>query len=227
MKKRKKKSDDHILKKFDQHVDCLMGKKPRWMPLSLFPDTPPTEVEERMASFFNNISQEYQPLRDVDIPTSYSRPLPHLTSDAVAERLLKAKKPISIVPGEHPHCTMCMYLFWLSLSLKSLTRLLYLKNGLNIGRRSMLQSYQKLQTLSIQVSVETSPAQISSQKFTNRLSSSGAMKKSPLNRTNMVVKKERPPLTSLLEVFSDATKALEDNRGGLVVSAINFAKAFN
>ena len=48
----------------------------------------------------NGISSEYDPLDTNGIPESYDRTLPTLTCQQVADKLRKAKKSMSMVPGD-------------------------------------------------------------------------------------------------------------------------------
>ena len=45
-------------------------------------------------------SSEYDPIEPCDVPTSYQREIPSLTVEQVAETLKKAKKSMSMVPGD-------------------------------------------------------------------------------------------------------------------------------
>ena len=51
-------------------------------------------VAEKSATFFNNISAEYQPLDWSRVPVTFERRLPDLT--AVVKKIKSSKKPTSI-----------------------------------------------------------------------------------------------------------------------------------
>ena len=68
----------------------------------MFPDKQPAEVAEELAVFFNEISNEYEPLDVSKIPTTYERQLPILSDEEVAERTKIVKKPTSTVPRDIP-----------------------------------------------------------------------------------------------------------------------------
>ena len=100
VKKRKKKLNDNILSKFENesnpgkffhHLNCLMGKNsgPRWSPTQMYPGETPKEVSNKLADFFNNISAQYQPLKEDQIPVTFDRQLPPLS---VADVSLGMKK---------------------------------------------------------------------------------------------------------------------------------------
>ena len=66
---------------------------------SLKPGASDKEVAEDVATFFNQISQEFEPLDPFDIPSTYSRQLPILSVDQVSEKLRACKKS-SMVDGD-------------------------------------------------------------------------------------------------------------------------------
>ena len=59
-----------------------------------------SEVAEELASFFNRISLEFNPLRAEDIPLTHSTGLPLLHKHEVAGRIRRFRKPKSMVPGD-------------------------------------------------------------------------------------------------------------------------------
>ena len=57
-------------------------------------------VANKLADYFNGISQEYEPLDLSTLHTTYDRGFPPLTVSGVANRLRKAKKTSSRVKGD-------------------------------------------------------------------------------------------------------------------------------
>ena len=104
IKKRKSNYNAFILKKFENeknpgkffhHLKCLEGKNlgPRWSPTDMFPGEDAQEVAEKLATFFNAISDEYTPLNPDGVPRSFNqRVLPYLSVDQVATAMKEAKK---------------------------------------------------------------------------------------------------------------------------------------
>ena len=90
--------------KFFQYIKCLMGKNaaPPWSPTQMYPAKTVKEVADCLAAFFNAISNEYQPLDKSKIPVTFRRELSAVTVDQVLDKLKKAKKPSSTVPGNIP-----------------------------------------------------------------------------------------------------------------------------
>ena len=113
VKDRRGRFDAHVVAKmesdpnpgnFFKHIDGLLGanSKPRWSPHDLFPKTEPELIAEELAAFFNSISNEYHPLNVNNLPICHQRSLPIISEADVIERLKKAKKPNSTVPGDIP-----------------------------------------------------------------------------------------------------------------------------
>ena len=61
----------------------------------MYPGKDPEKVAEILAAFFNNISDEYEPLKRDDIPKTFDRELPLLSCEDVAKKMISAKKPTS------------------------------------------------------------------------------------------------------------------------------------
>ena len=75
----------------------------KWNVRSLYPGATDKETAENLAAFFNGISSQYEPLRNDQIPTTYSEEIPELTVADVLKRIKEMRKPNSQVPGDvHP-----------------------------------------------------------------------------------------------------------------------------
>ena len=68
--------------------------------MNMFPGQSESDVAQLLAVHFNKISCKFTPLNDLDIPTTFSRPLPELALHEVAGRLKKFRKPRSMVRGD-------------------------------------------------------------------------------------------------------------------------------
>ena len=69
-------------------------------PRELFPALDDKAVAEKIADYFNEISHEFSPLSTMDIPTTYDKHIERLSPDQVATRLRNHKKPNSMVLGD-------------------------------------------------------------------------------------------------------------------------------
>ena len=66
----------------------------------LRPDNSEAEIAEEAAAYFNRISSEFTPLTPDDIPHTYHRDLPPLSTAQVQKLLVDAKKASSMVEGD-------------------------------------------------------------------------------------------------------------------------------
>ena len=85
--------------------DCVKAfvnneNKTGWTPMDLFPGKSRKEAAESMAEFFNNISNEYEPLDLRLIPKTFDSPLPTLTPADIIKEVKDGKKPKSRVEGD-------------------------------------------------------------------------------------------------------------------------------
>ena len=75
-------------------------KPPEFDVRTLCPGASDPEVAEKLAAYFNEVSQEFQALEPADIPTTHHRILPVLAPWQVAGRIKPFKKPKSMVHGD-------------------------------------------------------------------------------------------------------------------------------
>ena len=66
----------------------------------LRPGTPDHEIASEVAEYFNRISKEFKPLEPAEIPMTYHKDLPLLNAEQVENMLKKAKKTKSKVSGD-------------------------------------------------------------------------------------------------------------------------------
>ena len=66
----------------------------------LYPEKSDKEVAEALAAHFNAISSEFHGLREEDIPVALDLDLPQITEEQVAKRLRDIKKPKTTVAGD-------------------------------------------------------------------------------------------------------------------------------
>lgn len=111
-----KLEDDRSSRNFYQQVNGLLGTndKPRWSPLDMYENKNEDEVADILAQYFNNISNEYTPLCATDLPVTYPRCLPKITELDVMNRIAKAKKKPSNLPGDLPPTVVAEHAFLLA-----------------------------------------------------------------------------------------------------------------
>ena len=232
VKKRKKNHDNRILEKFQnemnpgkffEHINSLLAvNETRWSLCSVFPECSEAEVAERFAAFFNNISNEYVPLDLCNTPVTFSKPLPVLTQSQVAEKLRKAKKTSSMLPGD------------ISPNLYNLfSDLLAIPIEIFFNAVGKWPSQWKTEFVAIIPKGKSpqTPAECRNISCTNTVYESFVLQWS---RELVVPKLNKyggePGASStqlLIEVIDDITTGMEDNRAAVVLSALDFSKAFN
>ena len=75
-------------------------KPPAFDPCDLYPTKTKEEVAKNLAEHFNGISKEFTGIEPGQIPSAPSSPIPVLTTEDVRQKLIKIKKPRSMVPGD-------------------------------------------------------------------------------------------------------------------------------
>ena len=238
IKKRQKKNNEMIIAKFDaesnpgkffEHLKSLAGKNvSRWSPQQMFPGQSAESVADTLAEYFNAISCQYDPLNTDDTPVTFDRQLPTLTPKDVAEKIKKSKKPTSTVPGDIPALLFGRFHDELSVPVSHVFNL--------ITSSKQWPKAWKTEYITVipKCTDPQSPSECRNIACTNYLSK--------LYETILLAwsrEEVRPKLNQyggepqasaahlLIEVMSDLTTALEDNRAGIVVSALDFSKAFN
>ena len=93
---------DDTRRNFFRNVKAFQSKEcPKsFVPMSLFPGRSEVEVAGELATYFNRISAEFQPLEPSDIPRTHDRDLPVLLPYQVEGRIKAFKKPKSMVKGD-------------------------------------------------------------------------------------------------------------------------------
>ena len=239
VKKRKRKYNSHLLKKFEdetnpanffKHIDGLLGAncKPRWSPMDMYTNVAPREVAEHLADYFNSISSEYSPLNMDNLPVNQSRELPVISDEDILVAIKKAKKPSSQVPGDVPPMVYGRYPNLFVAPVRAIF------NQIVTTKKWPIQWKTEYVTVIPKNSNPSDPSEcrnISCINFLSKLFESFVL--------SWCIEEVRPKLNQyggepsasashlLIEVMDDVTSTMEDNRLGAVLSAINFSKAFN
>ena len=239
VRKRRRKFDAHVLLKFEtdtnpgnffKHIDGLLGanSRPRWSPMSLYPDLEPKQVAERLAEYFNSISSEYSPLNFNNVPKTYDRRLPLISEEEVVKRIRSVKKPNSTVPGDIPPVLVSRFPHLLASPIADIF------NKITTTKEWPERWKIEYVTIIPKNSDPDDPSQcrnISCTNFMSKLYESFVLQWSREEVTpklNQYGGEKKSSATHLLiEVMDDVTAAMEDNRLGVVLSAIDFSKAFN
>ena len=194
----------------------------------MYPGKDPEETAEIMAEFFNNISEQYLPFDKENIPSTKQRSLPFLNEANIVEKIKKSKKTRSMVPGDLPPILYDLYPDILAAPIADIFNM--------ITRTKEWPPQWKLEHVTVIPKIPNPqyPSECRNISCTNYLSKLYESFVLSWSREEV-----RPSLNQfggetgasashlLIEVMDDITSALEDNRAGMILSAIDFSKAFN
>lgn len=194
----------------------------------LRPDTTDEELADEIACFFNRISSEFEPLLPEQIPSTYHRDLPLLTPSGVEERLKKAKKPNSMVKGDIFPSLITPCAAALSVPLAAIYNEILTSYEwpvewkkeyvTTIPKKSMPNSLADLRNISCTLFVsklfESYVLQCASEEISLKENQFGGVK--GCSTTHMLV-----------DVMQEICSNAEDYRSATVLTAIDYAKAFN
>ena len=194
----------------------------------MYPNMESDQVAEELAVFFNSISSEYQPLDMRKIPFTHNRVLPVLTVEDVADKIKKAKKPNSTVPGDIPPSLYSHFPAELAIPITTIF------NKITADLNWPMQWKKEYVTVipkGINPSDPCECCNISCTNFMSKLYEAFVLfwsreEVSPKN--NQYGGEPGASAAHLLvEVLDDITSTQEDNRMGVILSSIDFSKAFN
>ena len=76
-------------------MNSFLNHSDSWDIRSMFSGYEDGDIANEVATFFNRISNEYPPLDVSAVPTTFSEPIPDLTTEDVIKLLQDSKKPKS------------------------------------------------------------------------------------------------------------------------------------
>ena len=90
------------VRNFYKHVKSYGSKEkpPQFDVRTLYEGCTDSEVADKLATHFGSITNGFQGLRDDQVPSTWSSPIPALTAQDITKRLLSFRKPKSMVPGD-------------------------------------------------------------------------------------------------------------------------------
>ena len=195
----------------------------------MFPDNSHQETAEKIASYFNSISQEYEPLSCSEIPMTFHRQLPLLTCGEVAKTLRECKKSSSTVPGDINSALYAKFSEQLSVPITEIYN--------QVLRDKVWPLKWKTEYVTVipkGVGSPQEPSECRNISCTNFLSK--VLERIVLNLAREEVKPRlnqfggEPGASTthlLMSVLDYTIDSLEDNRSAVVLSAVDFSKAFN
>ena len=194
----------------------------------MYPSESKKTVADNLASFFNGISSQYRPLDLTKIPVTFDRSLPVLETAEVDKRIKLSKKPSSTVPGDIPAVLYKLY------SSRLAPPITHIFNLITLNRKWPDKWKIEYVTVIPKVTDAQDPSECRNMSCTNYFSKIYESFVLSWSREDV-----RPKLNQyggergasatqlLIEVIADVTEAMEDNRAAMVLSAVDFSKAFN
>ena len=185
-------------------------------------------VAEKLAEYFNRISQEFTALEPKDIPVTYDKVLPLLEPWEVAARIKKFRKPKSMVEGDIFPKLMTLFADQLALLLTDIY------NGITVT--AVWPVVWKHESVTA-IPKTTHPSDFGDlRNISCTMLASKIYESYVLNWSSEEIQIKdnqyggvRGCSTAhmLVEVWNDVGESLEDYRAGAVLSSIDYAKAFN
>ena len=215
---------------FYAHVQSILSENEpaRWNVRSLDTSKSDNELAESLATFFNNISSEYNPLDQASIPKTFSYPLPILSVADVAMALKKAKKKTSGVPGD---ISGHLYGLFPDLLAVPVTHIFNKIPETFSWPKSWKTEHVTVIPKSPSPTTYNECRNISCTNFLSKVYETFVLNWSrnfvtPKNN-QFGGKKECGTDHFLVGALDYVTAALEDNRSAIIASSIDFSKAFN
>ena len=229
-KQRGRISDPKRCKMFFKNVKAFDSpEKPETFDIrSLKPGCSDREVAEEAATYFNRISDEFEPLDPFQIPKTYDRQLPMLSATEVENKLRTCKKPSSMVDGDLFPALIKPCAASLSLPLQNIFNTITTTSVWPISwkreivtiipKKSIPQSFGDLRNISC--------TKLFSKIYESYVLT-WAMEEITLKNNQFGGVKGCSTAHMLLSIWSEICENCEDYRAGTVLTAIDYAKAFN
>ena len=206
----------------------LSGNSPkRWNVRSLAPDKSEKELAEWLADFFNGISSEYDPYNREDTPITYDRSLPTIQEGEVIKKI-KGSKITSSVPGDLPPK---LYENYSDLLAVPITHIFNAISSQFEWPRAWTTEHV---TIIPKTKFSDKPNECRNISCTNFLSKFYESFVLSWAREEVVPKPNQfggePGCGTqhfLVQTMHKITSALEDNRSAVILTSVDFSKAFN
>ena len=216
-------------KNFFKHVKSFnSAERPKTFDIrDLKPGASDKEVAEDVASFFNQISQEFEPLDPFQIPRTYSRQLPLLSTEQIAEKLRSCKKS-SMVDGDIFPALIAPCAAHLAIPLSDIFNTItttmvwpveWKKEVVTvIPKKNLPQSYSDLRNISC--------TKLFSKIYESYVLT-WAQEEIELKPNQYGGTKGCSTSHMLISIWDEICDNCEDYRAGTVLTAIDYSKAFN
>ena len=195
---------------------------------TLRPGVEDADIAEELAVYFNSVSQEFQPLQASEIPSTRSERLPVLEKHEVAKRILKFRKPKSMVRGDIFPSLMTLFSDFFAIPLTSIFN--------EIASTFTWPDSWKEESVTV-IPKKTRPESfgdlrnISCTKLASKIFESYVLdwtkEKVRLKNNQYGGVKGVGTDHLLVQMWQEVLENAEDYRAGTVITSIDYAKAFN
>ena len=221
---------EDAMRNFFRNVKAFKSKeRPKaFDPLELFPGSSEEEVAEELAGYFNRISSEFQPLEPTDIPRTHSRKLPVLMPYQVEGRIRSFKKPKSMVKGDIFPVLMDKFCTLLAIPLTSIYN--------EITRTQVWPLIWKQEYVTVIPKCRNPSALGELRNISCTMLASKIYESFILNWLSLEVRCKPNQYGGvkgcgvghlLVDLWDEVCTNLEDARAAMMVTAVDYAKAFN
>ena len=249
-KKEKERTDAKILERKKEYVKTQKGhilaedarcnffkhvknfntiEKPRQFDVrDLRPGVPDVDIVEELATYFNRVSEEFEPLQPCQIPSTFSHGLPELMPHEVSTRIRRFCKPKSMVKGDIFPSLMTNYSDFFALPLASIYN--------EILRTFVWPTCWKREFVTV-IPKKTGPQDFSDlRNISCTMLASKIFESYVLDMLKAQVRL-RPSQYGgikglgtehvLVQIWQTVLEDLDDYRAGSLITSIDYAKAFN
>ena len=196
--------------------------------MNLFPGRSEQDVAELLAVHFNSISNEFEPLERGDVPVTFDNTLPVLLVPDVATRLRRFKKPKSMVRGDLFPCLVTKYADLLAVPLTDIyNEITRSKTWPKIWKKESVTIIPKTKTPTEVGQLRNISCTMLASKVYESYVLRWALAEVKLKQNQYGGSKGCGASHLLIDVWQNILSDLEDSRAVTLLTAIDYAKAFN
>ena len=214
---------------FKNTKNYMSKERPKPFDVSeMFPGRSEREVAELLAAHFNAISSEFEPLAAGDLPSTYDQPVPILQTYEVAIRLKKFKKPKSVVRGDIFPEIVTKYADFLAIPLTSIYNSISTSyKWPTVWKEESVTVIPKCRTPSEIGQLRNISCTMLASKVYESYVLQWSLEQVKLKENQFGGAKGCSTSHLLISVWQKILSDLEDCRAATLLTAIDYAKAFN
>ena len=222
-------ADDGICNFFKNTKNYMSKQRPTpFDVMDLFPGKSEAAVAEELVQHFNSISSEFSPLRGEQVPKTHNRSLPILQRYEVATRIKKFRKPKSVVAGDIFPDIVTKFADILAIPLTSIYNKIT-QTGIwpEQWKRESVTIIPKTRTPTEVGQLRNISCTLLVSKIYESYVLQWALEEVKLKDNQFGGSKGCSTSHLLISVWQNILSDLEDCRAATVLTAIDYAKAFN